>query len=332
MRIAEDELIERIRRRIPSQQGGALRFGIGHDAALIRPARRDWVITCDQFLEGVHFLPDKHPPDSVGYKALARATSDIVAMAAQPRFFLLSLTLPAKRTGTWLGAVLSGMARASKRFGLRLAGGDTARASQQNGRIALNVTVLGELARGRAIGRAGAKSGDGIYVTGVLGQAQLGLELLLRRKDGQRQNRKLLAPHYYPVLPLDFALWLGRNQMPSAMMDISDGLSTDLTRLCKASGVGARIYSDQIPAVAIPESLQKAPNLDAPALALHGGEDYGLLFTARKRIASRIPLIFGHTRITRIGEIVSGSGVKLVDANGRASKLVPAGWDHFAKG
>ena len=154
----------------------------------------------------------------------------------------------------------------------------------------MNVTVLGELARGRAIGRAGAKPGDGIYVTGVLGEAQLGLELLLRTKNGPRHNRKLLAHHLYPTLPLDFALWLGRNQVPTAMMDISDGLSTDLTRLCKASGVGARIYSDQIPAVAVPISLQKRPSLHALTLALHGGEDYGLLFTARRRIASRIPL------------------------------------------
>jgi len=332
VRIAEDELIERIRGRIPSQEGGLLRMGIGHDAAVIRPRGRDWVITCDQFLEGVHFLADKHPPDSVGYKALARATSDIVAMAAEPRLFLLSLALPAKRTGPWLGAMLSGMARASKRFGLRLAGGDTARTIDEGPRLAMNVTVLGELAHGRAIGRAGAKPGDGIYVTGVLGEAQLGLELLLRTKNGPRYDRKLLARHLYPTLPLDFALWLGRNQVPTAMMDISDGLSTDLARLCKASGVGARIYSDQIPAVAVPISLRKRPSLHSLTLALHGGEDYGLLFTAPRKIASRVPLIFGHTRITRIGEIVSGSGVKLVDAKGRASILVPGGWDHFAKG
>jgi thiamine-monophosphate kinase len=331
VRIREDELIEYIRRRIPSQASGALRIGIGHDAAIIHPRGRDWVITCDQFLEGVHFLADKHPPDSVGYKALARATSDIVAMAAQPRFFMLSLALPAKRTGAWLGAVLSGMARASRRFGLRLIGGDTARTPNENGRVALNVTVLGELVRRRAIGRAGAKPGDGIYVTGVLGQAQLGLELLLRINAGPRRTRKLLAHHFYPALPLDFALWLGRNQVPTAMMDISDGLSTDLTRLCKASGVGARIYSDQIPAVGVPESLRKRPSLDELTLALHGGEDYGLLFTAQKKIASRIPLIFGHARITRIGETVRGSGVKLVDANGKESILLPGGWDHFAK-
>ncbi len=195
----------------------------------------------------------------------------------------------------------------------------------------MNVTVLGEVARGRAIGRAGAKPGDGIYVTGVLGEAHLGLELLLRTKNGPKHNRKLLAHHLYPTLPLDFALWLGRNQVPTAMMDISDGLSTDLTRLCKASGVGARIYSDQIPAAAVPISLQKLPSLYALTLALHGGEDYGLLFTARRKLSSRIPLVFGRTRITRIGDIVSGSGVKLVDAAGRASILHPGGWDHFAK-
>lgn len=306
-------------------------MGIGHDAAVIRPRGRDWVITCDQFLEGVHFLADKHPPDSVGYKALARATSDVVAMAAQPRFFMLSLALPAKRTGAWLAAVLAGMAQASRRLGLRLIGGDTARTPNENGRVALNLTVLGELVRGRAIGRAGAKPGDGIYVTGVLGQAQLGLELLLRAKTRTAQNRKLLARHFYPVLPLDFALWLGRNQVPTAMMDISDGLSTDLTRLCQASGVGARIFSDRLPAVAVPESIQKRPNLHALALALHGGEDYGLLFTAHRRMASRIPLVFGKTHITRIGEIVAGSGVKLVDTNGKESVLLPGGWDPFAK-
>lgn len=308
-------------------------MGIGHDAAVIRPQGRDWVITCDQFLEGVHFIADKHPPDSVGYKALARATSDVVAMTAQPRLFLLSLGLPAERSGPWLAAMLSGMARASKRFGLRLAGGDTARIVNGCPHLAMNLTVLGELARGRAIGRAGARPGDNIYVTGVLGEAQLGLELLLRTaKNAPKYDRKLLARHLYPTLPLDFALWLGRNRVPTAMMDISDGLSTDLTRLCKASGVGARIYSDQVPAVSVPESLQKRARLDALTLALHGGEDYGLLFTAPARIASRVPPISGRTRVTRIGEIVSGSGVKLIDAKGKASTLAPGGWDHFSKG
>ena len=332
MRIIEDELIERIRRRLPSSEGGALRLGIGHDAALIHPqGRRDWVLTCDQFLEGTHFLADKHPPASVGYKALVRATSDVVAMAARPRFFLFSLALPAERTGSWLNRMLSGMARASELFDMRLIGGDTARSVGERGRVALNLMVLGEAPPGRGIGRAGARPGNGIYVTGVLGSAQLGLALLRREITGERKYRKLLSPHYYPSLPLDFALWLGRNHLASSMMDISDGLSTDLTRLCKASGVGARIYADQMPLVAVPRSLPQIAELAPLTLALHGGEDYGLLFTVPRQAASRIPKSFGRTRITRIGEIVRGSGVRMISPDGKVSSLAPGGWDHFAK-
>ena len=289
------------------------------------------MVTCDQFLEGVHFLADKHPPESVGYKALVRAVSDVVAMAAQPRFFLLSLALPAKRAGTWLDAMLAGMARASKLLGLRLAGGDTTRSPGERGRVALNLMVLGESQRGRRIGRTGANPGEGIYVTGILGRAQLGLELILRGRVNQRKYRRLLAPHYYPALPLDFALWLGGKNLASAMMDISDGLSTDLTRLCRASGVGARIYADQIPALEVPGPLRQIRELDPLTLALHGGEDYGLLFTVASRSVSRIPRIFSRTRITRIGEIVRGSEVTIVAPAGKVSSLMPGGWDPFGK-
>lgn len=329
MRISEDELIERIRRRIPSSAGGALRLGIGHDAAVIHSERRDWVVTCDQFLEGLHFLAEKHPPESVGYKSLVRATSDVVAMAARPRLFLLSLALPAKRTGAWLNGMLAGMARASRLLGLRIAGGDTTRSPGKNGRIALNLMVLGEAARGARMGRTGAKPADEIFVTGVLGRAQLGLELLIRGRVRQHKYRKLLETHYYPTLPLDFALWLGRNRLASAMMDVSDGLSTDLARLCKSSGVGAQICADQIPAVDVPGSLGRSRELHPLTLALHGGEDYGLLFTVAKEKASRIPRILGRTQISRIGKIVPGSGVSILTAGGDSSPLLQGGWDPF---
>jgi thiamine-monophosphate kinase len=252
-------------------------------------------------------------------------------MAARPRLFLLSLALPAERTGAWLNGMLTGMARASRLLGLRLAGGDTTRSHGKNGRIALNLTVLGETTQGVRMGRAGAKPGDEIYATGVLGQAQLGLELLIRGRAGQQKYRKLLARHYYPSLPLDFALWLGRNRLASAMMDISDGLSTDLARLCKSSRVAARIYAEQIPAVDVPGFLQRSRRLDPLILALHGGEDYGLMFTVAKGKTSRIPRIFGHTRISRIGEVVRGSGVSIVTASGDFSPLTPGGWDPFGK-
>src|SRR6267378_2081298 len=127
----EDQLVQRTGRAIPSLSGGTLRLGIGDDAALIAPTGRlEWVLSCDQFLEGVHFLADSHPPDSVGYKALARATSDIAAMAATPRLFLLTLALPSDKTGAWLNAFLRGMGRAARQMGLRLAGGDTTRSAK----------------------------------------------------------------------------------------------------------------------------------------------------------------------------------------------------------
>ncbi len=336
----EDQAIERIRRRIPSLPGGVLRVGIGDDAAVVRPSPgSEWVLTCDQFIEGVHFLGNSHPPEVVGYKALARATSDLAAMGAQPRLFLLSMALPSGRSGAWLVAMLKGMAMAGGRFGVRLAGGDPAPTSPPDGKVALHLTVLGEMTAGREaprpILRSGARPGDAIFVagplapTGWLGAAQLGLELVLRGMHRERRWRRLLTPHYYPVIHIALGRWLAQRRLASAMMDLSDGLSTDLDRLCRASGVGARLQQERLPLVAVPKELQSRLGCDALSLGLHGGEDYGLLFTVPKRLVGRIPQKLYNARLARIGEIVRGRGVKLIAAGGKASPLEPRGWDHF---
>jgi thiamine-monophosphate kinase len=333
--LREDEVIERIRRRIPSSARGALRLGVGDDAAVIRSASgSEWVLTCDQFIENVHFLARLHPPRAVGYKALARATSDIAAMGARPRVFLLSLALPAARSGAWLDRMTAGMAQAARQFGLTLAGGDIARLPKANAATAFSITVIGEIEARRAIRRDTARRGDIIFVTGVLGAAQLGLELLFHgaRGIGPATLRRLLVPQFYAEPCLGLGQWLVRRRLASAMMDLSDGLSTDLSRLCRASAVGARIYETKIPGVVVPGELRRTgygKKFDTNALALHGGEDYGLLFTVPARRASRIPSTFRSTRITRIGEIVRGRGITLVHKDGRASRLFPAGWDHF---
>jgi len=324
----EDEIIDRIQRRVPSSPGGALRLGIGDDAAVIRPRPgTEWALTSDQFLEGVHFLADAHPAEAIGYKGLARATSDLGAMGAKPRFFLLSLSLPVERTSAWLDRMTSGLARAARRFGLTLAGGDTARSTARHPGISLDFMVMGEIAAGRAVTRGGAKPGDAIFVSGRLGASQLGLELILRGIDRHRQWQPLLVPHFYPKLAIELGRWLAQRRLASAMMDISDGLSTDLHRLCRASHVGSRVHQHQLPGVTVPEGLRKL-GLDAQSLALHGGEDYGLLFTVSKPNVASIPRAFGGLRLTRIGEIVPGSGVTLL-ADGVAAPLAPQGWDHF---
>jgi thiamine-monophosphate kinase len=345
----ETDVIERIWNKLPTGKPKGtrawLREGVGDDAAVIagRPqsgmGTRDWVLSCDAFLEGSHFLANVHPPDAVGYKALTRATSDLAAMGAVPRFFMLSLALPASRTGKWLDGFLSGMARAAQRLGMVLIGGDTSR----NCTIVMNLTVGGVVARGHALTRAGARVGEGIYVTGRLGAAQLGLDLVLRGLHRNRSWKRLLAPHLFPNIHVELGHWLAsgnrRMRLATAAIDTSDGLSTELNHICRASGVGARVWAEEIPVVTVPESLRKK-GFDPLELALHGGEDYQLLFTA----AGRMPDSYRGVQITRIGEIVSPKNgrnarisanqeslVELIDACGVASLLTPRGWDHFRK-
>jgi thiamine-monophosphate kinase len=327
----EQQLIDQIRRAVPSAPRGAFRrellLGIGDDAALLAPSRRaQWVLTCDAFLENVHFLPQVHPPESVGYKALARATSDLAAMGARPDCFLLSLALPAHCLGNWFDGFLRGLARAARRFGLVIAGGDTSRCAS----VAISITVLGTVTPRRAVLRSGARPGDLLYVSGVLGRAQLGLELILRGLYGEKRWRRLLFPHLEPPLRLELGAWLAGKRLSSAMIDTSDGFSTDLGHICAASRVGAHVWRDALPSVSVPPSL-RARGFNAGEFALHGGEDYELLFTVPRRLAKKIPRRFRGVPLTPCGEITRERKILLVERNGRSSPLTPRGWDHFAR-
>jgi thiamine-monophosphate kinase len=336
----EAQLIERIARAIPSSRGAGrragMRLGIGDDAAVVASGRdTEWVLSCDAFLEGVHFLAKSYPADSVGYKSLVRAASDLAAMGAMPRLFLLTLALPAGLTGKWLDEFLRGMGRAARLLGMRLAGGDTTKSAK----ISISITVLGEVAPGLAVTRSGARQGDILYVSGRLGRAQLGLELI---KIGGREalprilqsQPRLLQAHLYPKIRVELGAWLARHEIASAMMDISDGLSTDLTRLCKASGLGARLWAERIPCVKLPTARTGLPRklrLDPLQMALHGGEDYELLFTVPRKQIKRLRSAPDFREITAIGEIERGKQIAVVGADGRSKRLDPGGWDPFRK-
>ncbi|HYL11199.1 MAG TPA: thiamine-phosphate kinase [Candidatus Acidoferrales bacterium] len=321
----EAEIIARIHRRLGSAGGRFVRLGIGDDAAILRPSRgAELLVTCDPFLEGVHFLREKHRADVVGYKALARATSDIAAMGGVPRCFLLGLALPETHAGKWLDGFLAGMRRAARRFGMVLAGGDTSKHRQ----ILVQITVLGEIAAGKAILRSGARLGDLIYVSGRLGEAQLGLEVILRGRDGKRGWRGLLRKHLHPEPRLALGQWLAAKRLASAMIDVSDGLSTDLGHVCEASGAGARVFSEKIPQVRVPEDLRRR-GVDPQKLALDGGEDYELLFTVPRRMARRLPTSYRGVLLTAIGEITRGGEIVLIERDGRVAALRPHGWDPF---
>jgi thiamine-monophosphate kinase len=329
--VQERQLVEKITRALlPARAASSrLKMGIGDDAALVSAAGHvEWVLSCDTFLEDVHFRMQTHPPDSVGFKALARAASDLAAMGATPRYFLLTLALPTARTGAWLDAFLNGVARASREVGITLIGGDTSRSRT----VFVSITVLGEIAPGRELTRSGAHPGDIIYVSGKLGRAQLGLELVLRGNARNRQLRALTQPHLYPKIRIELGSWLAKQRVATSAMDLSDGLSTDLARLCTASQVGAKIYTSKVPSAALPAAAaRKLGNRKSDPLqrALHGGEDYELLFTVSPRQASKLGRAPGAAALTAIGEITRNRELILVANDGREEPLKSQGWDPF---
>jgi thiamine-monophosphate kinase len=325
---SEGQLIERVQKKFRASRGG-LRVGIGDDAAVLRlgTGRAELVVTTDAFLENVHFCRKSHPPEAAGYKALARAASDIAAMGARCRCFFLTLGLPESCSGAWLDHFLGGMARAARRFGLVLAGGDTTRYPL----LVASLTVVGEADPGRAVLRSGAKPGDFLCVSGRLGEAELGLRLVLKKRHRQKRWARLLRKHYYPEPRLALGEWLAARRYASAMIDTSDGLSTDLGHICEASGVGAVVWAAKVPVVRVPGELQRL-GFHPLQLALHGGEDYELLFTVPKRVAGRLPQRIGGVPITVIGEMTRRKKVVLIEPGGRAVPLEPGGWDPFRRG
>jgi thiamine-monophosphate kinase len=315
----EDAIVEKIARRLDFAKSKSLALGLGDDAALWKPRRGyEAVLTCDWFLEGSHFLRDKHPPDAVGWKSLARAISDIAAMGGVPRCFLLSLALPGELTGKWLGGMLGGLRRASKTFRCEAAGGDTTR---QN-KVLISITIVGEVPVGRATTRSGAKPDDLVYVSGTLGEAELGLQQLRKQHGIAQPSNNALRKHLYPEPRLALGQWLAENRLATAVMDLSDGLSTDLPRLCAASKVGARIKTDSLPVSPL------APTAEARNLALHGGDDYELLFTVNARNAERLPKVFRGLPLTCIGTITKDKRISLRDEEG-IMPLRSGGWDPF---
>ena len=328
--MTEKDILGQIERAAAGPSGRASRgltLGIGDDAALFRPhPGREIILTTDWFLQGTHFLLDKHPADSIGWKCLARAVSDVAAMGGVPRCCLLSLTIPEDRTGAWLRAFLRGLRRASQRFECPLAGGDTTKRHE----VLISITVVGEVRRGQAIRRRGAKAGDLLYVSGRLGEAERGLELLRKSKSKGKRTDPHLKKHLYPEPRLALGQWLAEKRMASAMMDLSDGLSSDLPKLCAASGVGACVEAGLVPTSRIVRGTasQRKKSLH---LALHGGDDYELLFTVPRAKASKMLHSFQGVRLTRVGSITSGSDILLKDEDGHLEKFEARGWDPFRK-
>lgn len=302
--LGETELIERIRNRFPTP---SVPVGIGDDAAILDlPPGHNLVYCSDLVAENTHFLRGMHPPDSIGYKAVAVNVSDVGAMGGTPLSFVISLAAPGELEVAWVDDFYSGVERACREFGVTLVGGDTSSASS----IFIDVSMVGSVRAGGAVLRSGARAGDGIYVTGNLGASALGLELLRAGKtEGPAVQR-----HLYPQPR--HRVGAAVSGLAHAMIDVSDGLSSDLMHVVKASGVSARIFLDALPRAEGAEDGQ----------VLHGGEEYELIITAPE-----LPREVEGVAVTRIGEILPSAKehrVVLVDGAGE-SVLRPMGWDHY---
>ncbi len=322
---SEREFTDWLKSRAAKKPRGLI-LGIGDDAALIE-ARAGWplALTSDFSIEGIHFTERLHPPAAVGHRALARSLSDIAAMGATPRFALISLALSPRADRAWTKSLYEGIFRLARRFGVAVAGGDTAAGVRQT---ALDVTVAGEVAPGRALLRSGARRGDLIFVAGELGLSALGLRLLKKHnRSGSARHQKAIRAHLYPEPQCPLGSYLARRGLASAAIDISDGLSIDLARLAEASGLGASIEAGRIPVAQSQESPFGARSL--LSLALGGGEDYKLLFTVPAARSHLLPRRFQGIRIYRIGEMRGArQGVTMV-RDGKTVPLEPAGYDHF---
>jgi thiamine-monophosphate kinase len=297
--------------------------GIGDDGAIVRPRLRDdLVLAIDTLVAGVHF-PARTDAAAVGWKALAVNLSDLAAMGAEPAWATLALTLP-RGDARWVRDFARGFGALAKRYDVALVGGDTTR-----GPLTVTVQAHGFVPRGRALLRSGAKVGDRVYVSGTPGDAAAGLAIVQRRlRATVRDARALVARLERPGPRV--ALGVALRGVASAAIDVSDGLAQDLGHVLAASGVGAELDVDAVPASA---ALRRAaPERRARrALQLAGGDDYELCFTVPARRAARVAAIAAKLRLklTAIGTIVVGRGLRLHDAAGHEVASPTGGWDHF---
>ena len=314
---AEKGLIKTIRRRAGNPRG-TVHLGIGDDCAVLRiPRGHEALVTTDFSLEGVHFRREWHPPQSVGHRCLARGLSDIAAMGGIPVAAFLSLALPRKLPQRWVDEFISGLLRLASQYRVSLAGGDTA---ESRSGVLADVVVVGSIPRDKAILRSGAKPDDRIFVTGELGGAAAVLDKLF---SGRKLRPRDHPRHFYPEPRLQVGRMLREKNLASAMIDLSDGLSTDLSHICEESRVGAEIIVKGLPAA----RLGGKPV--APQFVLHGGEDYELLFTAPA--AKRIPSRIAGVPISQIGRIVRGKKIHVLNEDGTRTELRAEGWQHFQR-
>jgi thiamine-monophosphate kinase len=329
-------MIDEIRSRSEGSARGLI-LGIGDDCAVLRQrSGNETVITADLLVEDIDFRLEYTPPELLGHKALAVSLSDIASMGAKARWAMLSVGIPG---GLWRSKFLDrfydGFFELAGRYGIKLIGGDISRTPDG---VVIDSIVMGEISEGQSLRRSGAKPGDIIFVTGCLGGAAAGLSMLQEghrlskrraRSKVARSRENLLKRQLAPEPRTELGVWVAKRQLATSMIDISDGLSSDLAHICETSGVGAAVEESRIP---VDEGISAVTSdaAEQMELALNGGEDFELLFTVKPRKAEALGAMLGGVRITRIGRITDSEGqIDLIQGDGAVKALRASGFEHF---
>jgi len=327
----ERELIARISSRLPPPPAW-MPVGIGDDAAVVEPERqRLEVLSVDALVEGVHFDRAFTPPRAIGHRALAANLSDLAAMGAAPRLCLLSLALPASLPIDDFDGMIDGLTALAARHGLHVAGGNLTRSP---GPLVVDVTVVGTAKRRQVLTRSGARPGDELYVTGAIGAAAAGLEMLAAQDSSACSGTNPCAARYlYPEPRVRMGLLVARNRAASAAVDLSDGLADGVHQIALASGVGAVVEAERVPVEPAARDWFGRSGRDAADAAITGGDDYELLLAVPPKLGRRLanPRRHGGVELTRVGVCTREPAVLLErrTAGGPVRGPLPHGYHHF---
>lgn len=328
-----EEDVVRLIASLACKGGDELRVGIGDDCAVLSLGGRLWCVTTDLMVEGVHFDLAYFTPYDLGRRVMAANLSDLAAMGADPRWGFLSLGMGPRPDSAFLRGVIRGLSDLGKQYGLSLAGGDTVRSPA----LILNLCIMG-LAQGQGpLLRSGARPGDAICVTGRLGASAAGLAWLQKGGDSDDPAAlEAVKAHLRPVPRVAAGRALAQSGRVHAMMDLSDGLATDLARLAVASQVGAEVLAERLPVDRTTRELAQRLGTDPLEWALSGGEDFELLFTCEpaevELLAEIVEEAEAGLTVTRVGRITRGTGVELVGPDKQRRQIAFSGFDHFRAG
>jgi thiamine-monophosphate kinase len=325
--LSERELIDRITSRLPPPPAW-MPVGIGDDAAVVEPERnRLEVLSVDALVEGVHFDRAFTPPDAIGHRALAANLSDLAAMGAAPRLCLLSLALPPSLLVADFDAMIGGIAALAARHQMHVAGGNL---TKSPGPLVVDISVSGTAKRRQILTRAGARAGDDLYVTGSIGAAAAGLQMLKESGVNASTSNPCVARYLYPDPRVRIGLLVARNRAASAAMDLSDGLADAVHQVARAGGVGAVVDADALPIEPRAREWFASRGDDPTAAAVSGGDDYELLLAVHPKLGRRLnePRRHGGVPLTRIGVCTSDPAV-LLKCGDAGHRPLPGGYQHF---